>query len=100
MTEILLAVFALLSVADIWTTYLFPRYGLREGNPILARLMGQHGFDELYLAKYVVFVGVLVAAHQGWAPLWLIGAACVAQGVVVAWNLYHIWRRRSWNQQK
>jgi hypothetical protein len=91
----LLALFALLTLADIGTTYLFPRYGITEANSWLASLMGRNGFDELYLVKWIVFLGVFVAAGQGVIGWIEMSVACAVQGGVVAWNGYQIWRKRN-----
>ena len=90
----LVAIFAALMVIDLVQTYFFPRYGLREGNPLLAKLMGQDGFDELFFAKYIVFLAVFAAAGQGWIGSGTLYAAIALQGAVVAWNAYKMWTNR------
>jgi hypothetical protein len=91
---VLAAIFAALMVADIVQTYFFPRYGLKEGNPIIAKLMGQYGFDEVFFVKYVVFLGVFVAAGQGWIPAHGMWIAIGLQAAVLAWNGWNMWRNR------
>lgn len=84
----LVALFALLMVLDIVQTYFFPRFRFREGNPVLAKLMSQYGFDELFLAKYIVFFAVFVAAGQGWIGAPGLYGAIALQAAVLVWNAY------------
>jgi membrane-bound metal-dependent hydrolase YbcI (DUF457 family) len=82
----LVGIFAALTAADIVQTYFFPRFGLKEGNRWIAKLMSQYGFDEVFLVKYVIFFGFFVAAGQGWIPpqgMWL---AIGLQAAVLVWN--------------
>lgn len=88
----LIIIFAALMVLDIVQTYFFQRFGLKEGNPLLAKLMSQHGFDELFFAKYIVFLAVFAAAGQGWIPIWAMWVAIGLQLAVVAWNAYKMLR--------
>lgn len=86
--ETLVAIFAVFSIADVTETYFFPRLGLKEGNPWLAKLMSQDGFDSLFFVKYVVFLGVFVAAGQGWVGSSALYAAVSIQLAVVLYNAY------------
>ena len=94
MIELLVAAFALLSIADVVETYFFPRFGLREGNSRMARLISLHGFDGLFAAKYVVFAGILIAAAEGWAGPVELGVAVAMQLGIVTWNAVLMWRNR------
>lgn len=93
--QIALAVFAALTVADIWTTWEFRKLGIAEANTWLDRAMGRHGFDELVLYKYLGFGVLLVLGGQGLIGVWPAIVTCAVQAGVVAWNLYRINQRRS-----
>ncbi len=82
----LLLVFGLLTVVDVVQTYLFPRYGLREGNRLLAKLMAQEGFDVLFLVKYALFAALVIATGQGWIGVPALAIAVALQAGVVGWN--------------
>ena len=84
----LLAIFAVLTIADLWQTRQFPKLGIHEANPVLARLMGRYGFDELILVKYCVLGGLLIASAEGLIGLPALIVACVLQAGVVGWNAY------------
>ena len=85
---VLLGLFALLTVADVVQTYRFPRLGIHEDNPRLARLMGRYVFDELILVKYCVLGALLIASVEGLIGLPALLVAVVLQGGVVGWNAY------------
>lgn len=95
LTQIFLALFAVLSFLDIASTAAFPRYGITEANGWLRRLVSLHGFDELYFVKWVVFLGVFALAGEGlFAPV-VLAVGCALQAMIVAWNVYQIARRRA-----
>lgn len=78
-----LAIFALLQVADIWTTLVALKRGHREMNPILAKLFEK--YDPL-----PVMVSFKVAAISAlwWADMyWLTGLMCAMYLFVVNNNL-------------
>lgn len=89
----LLALFALLTLADIWTTSQFPKYGIREANPLLAPLMDRYGIKALYAAKALVFAIIAGLTLYGLLAWQVLAGLCALMGAVVAWNLYQIYRR-------
>ncbi|HEU5442097.1 MAG TPA: DUF5658 family protein [Ktedonobacterales bacterium] len=54
----LLALFALLNVGDLASTYLGLYNGMREGNPLMGALLAQYGFGALILYKLLVIAAV------------------------------------------
>lgn len=86
--QFLVALFGVLMALDVVQTYFFPRFGLKEGNPWLAKLMAQEGFDALVFAKYVVFLAVFAAAGQGWVPIVGMWIVITLQAIVIGWNAY------------
>lgn len=92
--QTLVVIFGVLSALDVVQTYYFPRFGLKEGNPWLAKLMSQEGFDVLFLVKYAVFAGVLIASAQEWIGRTELYVAIGLQTGVVAWNAHKMLRNR------
>ena len=82
----LLAYFALLNIADGWTTYQVLRFGGRELNPVLAKLMSKLG---VYWTLVAVKVGIVLLVW--WASLHgmdyrLLAAIDIGYTVLVASN--------------
>ena len=92
--QILVTVFGVLMALDVVQTYYVPRFGLKEGNPWMAKLLAQEGFDGLVLAKYIVFFAVVVAAGQGWASSTFLYVIVSFQLGVVCWNAYKMLRNQ------
>ena len=67
-----LALFLVLNVFDLLTTYIDLQAGLREGNPLMRILLQQEGFGALVFYKalmvLVVSAGVLLL-HRGYPKL-------------------------------
>lgn len=66
-TQLLVAsllLYAAVNIADLVSTYVGLRHGLREGNPLMSHLLGAYGFSALILYKVfvvaVVSCGVLI----------------------------------------
>ncbi|MDD2664386.1 MAG: DUF5658 family protein [Dechloromonas sp.] len=81
----LLILFALLQLADAWTTDRGLARGLREINPAMAWLIARYGRrPALAVAKLVMIAIALGATAAGWMP-WPVLAAidAVYAGVVV-----------------
>lgn len=53
-----LAVFALLNLGDILSTYIGLSSGMREGNPLMSSLLAHYGFGALIVYKVLVVVAV------------------------------------------
>ena len=97
MIKVLVFAFAALMALDAVQTYFFPRFGLREGNAWLAKLLSQEGIDELFFVKYIVFFMVLAGAGEGVLPLWALFLILAMQGGVVIWNFYKMLSNRKAN---
>lgn len=57
---VLLAIFALLNVGDLLSTYIGLHGGLREGNPVMGSLLMHYGFSALIAYKVLVVVAVSI----------------------------------------
>jgi hypothetical protein len=59
-----LLLYAAVNIADLVSTYIGLRHGLREGNPLMSHLLATYGFSSLILYKVfviaVVSCGVLI----------------------------------------
>ena len=90
----LLILLALATLADHISTNVFLKRGMREGNPILAKIIAKWGSTGLFVFKAAMF-GVILVAHFKFGPLpTLLLAACVGVFVAVtAWNVYQIAQR-------
>jgi hypothetical protein len=77
---ILLAVFALLNLGDLASTYLGIMHGLNEGNPIMSRLLAHYGFSALIADKLIVIGavtwGALLLARLDWRVAHIIALVC------------------------
>jgi len=61
-TQLLVAsllLYAAVNIADLASTYVGLRHGLREGNPLMSHLLGAYGFSALIV--YKVFVVAVVS---------------------------------------
>lgn len=67
----LLALLAVLQVADLWTTYRFLKLGGREANPIGRWLFDKVGWPGVIAAKLAVTVGVS-AYVLNWPQFWFV----------------------------
>ncbi len=54
----LLALFAVLNLGDLASTYLGLASGMREGNPLMSTLLGHYGFGALIVYKALVILAV------------------------------------------
>jgi hypothetical protein len=76
----LLAVFALLNLGDLATTYFGIRHGLNEGNPIMSRLLTHYGFSALIADKLIVIAAVtwgsLLLSRLDWRVARIIALVC------------------------
>jgi hypothetical protein len=77
---ILLAVFALLNLGDLASTYFGILHGLNEGNPIMSRLLAHYGFSALIADKLIVIGavtwGALLLARLDWRVAHIIALVC------------------------
>ena len=92
--KLLVAIFAGLMILDLVQTYFFPKYGLKEGNPFMAKLLTQYGFDELVFAKYVVFLMVFALAGSGVLGPPALWTVIGIQSSVVLWNAWKMSKGR------
>lgn len=58
----LLALFALLNIGDLASTYVGLLHGLDEGNPLMSRLLTHYGFGALIADKLIVVAAVSFGA--------------------------------------
>jgi hypothetical protein len=77
---ILLAVFALLNLGDLASTYVGIMHGLNEGNPLMSRLLAHYGFSALIADKLIVIAavtwGALLLARLDWRVAHIIALVC------------------------
>jgi hypothetical protein len=77
---VLLAVFALLNLGDLASTYFGILHGLNEGNPIMSRLLAQYGFSALIADKLLVIAAVtwgsLLLSRLDWRVAHIIALVC------------------------
>jgi Domain of unknown function (DUF5658) len=59
----MLALFALLNVADLASTFIGLRTGMREGNPLMSGLLLHYGFGALIVYKVVVILAVTLGVY-------------------------------------
>ncbi|MGZ3636960.1 MAG: DUF5658 family protein [Ktedonobacterales bacterium] len=59
----LLALFAVLNIGDIVSTYIGLAGGMREGNPLMSTLLAHYGFGALIMYKALVIVAVAVGIY-------------------------------------
>jgi hypothetical protein len=59
----MLALFALLNVADLVSTFIGLRNGMREGNPLMSGLLLHYGFGALVIYKALVILAVTLGVH-------------------------------------
>lgn len=81
--------FVILQVLDLLTTAYFMSHselGLKEGNPVLAKLFSVFGvIPTLIVAKTALCVVLIVYMHQ--LPEWFLAASCIFYVYVVTNNL-------------
>ena len=94
LSTILLVLLALATLADHISTNIFLKRGMREGNPVLAKIIAKWGSTGLFVFKAAMF-GVIVVIHFKYGPIPnLLLAACVGVfAAVTAWNVYQIAQR-------
>jgi hypothetical protein len=77
---ILLAIFALLNLGDLASTYIGILHGLNEGNPIMSRLLSRYGFSALIADKLIVIAavtwGALLLSKLHWRVAHIIALVC------------------------
>jgi hypothetical protein len=77
---VLLAVFALLNLGDLASTYFGIMHGLNEGNPIMRRLLAHYGFSALIADKLIVIAavtwGALLLSRLDWRVARIIALVC------------------------
>jgi hypothetical protein len=77
---ILLAIFALLNLGDLASTYIGILHGLNEGNPIMSRLLSRYGFSALIADKLIVIAavtwGALLLSRLHWRVAHIIALVC------------------------
>ena len=86
----LLGLLASFVISDGLLTYFLIKDGLaREGNPLLASIVGQDIFLVLKAVGAILCVLILWDVHRRFPKLALICSSCfvVAYGGIVAWNL-------------
>jgi hypothetical protein len=59
----LLALFAVLNIGDIVSTFIGLEGGMREGNPLMSTLLAHYGFGALIMYKVLVIVAVTVGIY-------------------------------------
>lgn len=84
----LLIAFALLQLADAYTTSRILKAGGVETNKLMRRLMEQIGVTEaLVLTKTLAIVIVVMAFAAGHLPVWVLAALCAFYVLVVLNNV-------------
>lgn len=85
----LLALFAVLNIGDIVSTYIGLAGGMREGNPLMSTMLAHYGFGALIVYKAVVIVAVtagiyvLRAFHTSIATITICICNALVLGVVI-----------------
>lgn len=85
----LLALFAVLNIGDLVSTFIGLAGGMREGNPLMSTLLAHYGFGALIFYKVVVIVAVtagiyiLRAFHTSIATITIWVCNALVFGVVV-----------------
>lgn len=81
-TGIMLIVFVLLQLGDIYTTHRILSYGGRELNPVMAKMFNWYG-----LLPTLIWIKVLAIGAVWWVDsLYLTAISCIVYAAVVANN--------------
>ena len=93
LTLFFLVVFLALNAADAATTLYGIRNGMREANPLMAKLFAKVGVKMgLFIMKVPISIGAIYYVVVEHAPLLFVLALAIPYAILLVWNIFQLRR--------